>query len=155
MNPSSQSDQSDQSDQNSQGGPVALQAVLATEHAAVFVHAVLGARTSRSAQPTLHTAITAAYRTHQDRRSRLMSRLRDLGEDPVPAEPGYRVPADLSGATALRGRALRLERDCAAAYAHLVATTAGPDRELGITWLLDAALRELDFGGDPRRLPGL
>lgn len=134
---------------------VALQAALATEHAAVFVHGVLGARTPQSAQPALHDALTAAYRAHQGRRARLVERLEELGEDPVAAEPGYRVPPDLSGARALRDRALRLERDCAAAYAHLVASTTGPDRELGITWLLDAATRELDFGGQPRRLPGL
>lgn len=135
--------------------PVALQTVLAGEHAAVFVHGVLGARTSRSQDPVLSDALTAAYRAHQERRARLVSRLRDLGEDPVPAEPGYRVPAGLSEAPALRERALRLERDCAAAYAHLVASTTGEDRALGVTWLLDAATRELDFGGRPRRLPGL
>lgn len=134
---------------------VALQSVLAAEHAAIFLHSTLGARISRSAQPALHDALGAAYRAHQQRRSRLMARLEQLGEDPVPAEPGYRIPADLTAPPAVRRRALRLERDCAAAYAHLVATTTDADRELGITWLLDAATRELDFGGTPRRLPGL
>lgn len=134
---------------------VALQAALATEHAAVFVHGFLGARTSRSDHPGLFDALTAAYRTHQERRARLESRLRELGEEPVPAEPGYRVPAGLTDVSGLRSRALRVERDCAAAYAHLVATTAGQDRALGVDWLLDAATRELDFGGRPRRLPGL
>lgn len=134
---------------------VALQTVLATEHAAVFLHSALGARTSRSSAPALAGAITDAYRTHQQRRDRITARLRQRGEDPVPAQPGYRVPVDLSGSGAIRRRALRLERDCAAAYAHLVATSEGTVRQWGIEWLLDAARRELDFGGQPRRLPGL
>ncbi|QYJ05556.1 ferritin-like domain-containing protein [Nocardioides panacisoli] len=134
---------------------VALQEALAAEHAAIFLHSALGARTSRSDAPDLAEALTAAYRVHLQRRSRLIARLDQLGADPIAAEPGYRIPADLNGTGAVRRRALRVERDCAATYAHLVATTTGTDRDLGISWLVDAATRELDFGGKPRRLPGL
>lgn len=133
----------------------ALQATLAAEHAAVFVHGALGARTSASGHPGLLRAISAAYATHRERRGRLTARLRELGEEPVASEPGYRLPDDLTNPAAVRRRALGLERDCAATYAHLVATATDDDRALGVSWLVDTAVRELDFGGTPRPLPGL
>jgi hypothetical protein len=133
----------------------ALQTALAAEHAAVFVYGALGGQTSQSATPALSTAVTDGYVTHRGRRDDLVQRIEALGEEPVPAEPAYDLPADLSTPTAVSRRALALERSCAATYAFVVASTSGADRRWGVEALLDSAVRELSFGGEPERLPGL
>lgn len=136
-------------------GLAALQSALAAEHAAIFVVGALGARSSPSEQSGLHEQLTDAYRAHVDRREALIAAVRDLGADPVAAEPAYDVPTGLGTSRVLRRHALRIQRACATAYTHLVANTAGDTRRLGIEALLDCAQRELDFGGQPRPLPGL
>lgn len=133
----------------------ALQTALAAEHAAVFVYGALGGQTSRTATPTLYAAITDAYVTHRDRRDELIALLESDGHEPVAAEPGYDLPADLSTSTAVSDRALALERACAATYAFVVASTRDTDRRWAVAALVDAAVRELGFGGKPERLPGL
>lgn len=133
----------------------ALQTVLAAEHAAVFVYAALGGQASQSAQPALYGRITAAYRLHRTRRDELVAMVSAAGGEPVAAEPGYQLPADLGSATALNARALRLEQDAAATYAYLVASSSGATRSWAVTALLDAAVRGLGFGGKPESFPGL
>lgn len=133
----------------------ALQVVLAAEHAAVFVHGALGAQTSQTSQPALHAALTRAYTVHRDRRDHLMARIVTEGQVPVPAEPGYALPAELGTATAVNARALALEEAAASTYAYLIANTTGALRAWAVQALLDAAVRGLDFGGRPERLPGL
>ncbi|QSR25981.1 hypothetical protein CFH99_10130 [Nocardioides aromaticivorans] len=133
----------------------ALQATLAAEHAAVFVYAALGGQASRSAQPGLYGRITAAYRLHRTRRDELIGLVRAAGAEPVAAEPGYQLPADLGTPAALTARALRLEQDAASTYAYLVASSTGATRTWAVTALLDAAVRGLGFGGRPETFPGL
>ncbi len=133
----------------------ALQTALAAEHAAVFVYGALGGQTSQSDDPTLYAEVTDAYVTHRGRRDRLIALLEDDGRQPVAAEPGYDLPADLSTPVAIAGRALELERACAETYAFVVASTTAEDRKWAIDALLDTAVRELGFGGKPERLPGL
>lgn len=139
----------------SNGAADALQAALAAEHAAVFVYAALGGQASQSAQPGLYGRITAAYRLHRTRRDELEAMLRAAGEEPVAAEPGYQLPADLGTPGALDARALRLEQDAAATYAYLVASSTGATRAWAMRALLDAAVRGLGFGGKPESFPGL
>lgn len=137
------------------GPSQALQTALAAEHAAVFVYGALGGQTSQSAAPALYAAVTDAYVTHRGRRDELVHRIEEIGHDPVAAEPAYDLPADLSTTTAVSRRALALERSCAATYAFVVASTTGADRRWAVEALLDSAVRELAFGGEPERLPGL
>ena len=133
----------------------ALQTALAAEHAAVFVYGALGGQTSQSDDPTLYAEVTDAYVTHRGRRDRLIALLEGDGRQPVAAEPGYDLPADLSTPVAIAGRALALERACAETYAFVVASTTAEDRKWAIDALVDTAVRELSFGGKPERLPGL
>jgi len=133
----------------------ALQDVLAAEHAAVYVYGVLGAQTSQSAQPTLYTRVTSAFVTHRARRDALIARIGQLGGDPVAASPAYAVPADLASAERVDAVALKLETACAATYAYAVASTTGQDRSWATTALLDAAAREVGYGGRPQPFPGL
>jgi hypothetical protein len=133
----------------------ALQTALAAEHAAVFVYGALGGQTSQSADPALYAAVTDGYVTHRGRRDRLIALIEAAGREPVAAEPGYDLPADLSTAVAVADRALALERSCAATYTFVVASTRDDERKWAIDALLDTAVRELSFGGKPERLPGL
>ncbi|MCR1781741.1 ferritin-like domain-containing protein [Nocardioides carbamazepini] len=133
----------------------ALQTTLAAEHAAVFVYGALGGQTSESGNPALYGAVTSAYAVHRTRRDELMARLRAAGAEPVTAEPGYGLPADLGTPAVVTTRARELEEAAAATYAYLVASTTDDARAWAIAALLDAAVRGLGFGARPDRLPGL
>ncbi len=133
----------------------ALQTTLAAEHAAVFVYGALGGQVSQSASPLLYTAVASAYATHRARRDEVIARLVAHGAEPVAAAPGYALPTDLGAPVAIEATALALEEGSASTYAYLVASTSDDDRAWAIGALIDAAVRALDFGGRPDRLPGL
>lgn len=133
----------------------ALATALAAEHAAVFVYGALGGQTSQSADPRLFAAVTDAYVAHRARRDELTAAITAAGGEPVAAEPGYDLPPDLSDSRTVADRALRLERACASTYAYVVASTTGEHRRWAVDALVDAAVRQLAFGGDPEPLPGL
>jgi hypothetical protein len=132
----------------------ALQTTLAAEHAALYVLGVLGGQTSQSASPTLFATVTAAYADHRGRRDHLVRAVTDRGGSPVAAEVAYDVPADLGTPDAVTRRGLRLERDCAATYAFLVASSAGDLRAWALRALQATAVRQLAFGGAPEEFPG-
>lgn len=133
----------------------ALQQTLAAEHAAVFVYGALGGQTSQSRTPAIYAAVTAAYTVHRTRRDELTARIRAAGAEPVAAEPGYQLPADLGSPAAVTARARSLEEAAAATYAYLVASSTGETRSWAVAALIDAAVRGLGFGAAPDRLPGL
>ena len=132
----------------------ALNTTLAAEHAALFVYGALGAQTSRTGTPTLYADIDAAYTEHRSRRDQLVAMIRDLGGEPVAAEPAYELPPDLSTPDLVTRRALRLEKSCAATYAYLVASSPQERRRWAVTALTMTAVRELDFRGTPEIFPG-
>lgn len=132
----------------------ALQQTLAAEHAATYVYGVVGARTSATATPALFAAVTAAYRTHRDRRDEVAALLRELEVEPVPAAPVYATPARLDTAAQVTRAARELERSCAQMYAAQVAASDGAARAWAVIALGDAAVRQLDFGGRPEAFPG-
>jgi hypothetical protein len=132
----------------------ALQAALATEHAAVYVYGALGAQTSQSAQPTLFADIASAYNEHRARRDQLVRSILDEGAEPTGAEPAYELPEDLSTPGLVMARALDLERSCAETYAYLVANSPQEGRRWAINALVMAAVRELVFRGIPEIFPG-
>lgn len=133
---------------------VALQEVLAQEHAAVYLYGVLGGRTSSSEQPTLATALDDAYDGHVAARDTLIDRVVAAGAHPVGAAAAYALPSGIESASGVRAAALAIERRCAAAYLDRVSEVSGEDREVLVTGLGDAALRELAFGGRPQAFPG-
>ncbi|WP_370287625.1 DUF4439 domain-containing protein [Nocardioides sp.] len=132
----------------------ALQTVLAAEHAAVFVLAALGARTSSSGDPRGYRALTSAYDVHRGRRDQVERLLAARRATPVAAEPAYALPLR-PDAAATRRRAASLEESCAATYAYLVARSSGAVRQFGVEALIDAAVRAVGLGAAPDRLPGL
>ena len=132
----------------------ALKTTLEAEHAAVYVYAVLGARTSQSGAPVLYDALRDAYQAHRVRRDGLIREIVQLGGTPVPAETAYEIPRGLDTVDGVSRAALQLERACAATYASLVANTLGPRRARAVEALTNAAVRELAFRGTPEIFPG-
>jgi uncharacterized protein DUF4439 len=133
----------------------ALQETLADEHAAVWLYGVFGGRTSQAATPDLYAMLRQAYDVHRGRRDQLARTVRDLGAEPVAAAVAYELPSPLQSTGDIRSAALVTERRCAAAYASLVAQSVGDQRRWAITALVDAAVRQLAFGGEPEAFPGL
>lgn len=132
----------------------ALQTTLAGEHAAVWVYGVLGGQTSRSDDPKLYVAVSAAYRIHRGRRDQLIRTVIDQGAEPVASEVGYQLPNDASTPARVTVAARMTEQRCAATYADLVARTTGALRGWAIRSLTDAAVRQLRFRGSPETFPG-
>lgn len=133
----------------------ALQTALAAEHAALHVYGTLGARTSASATPELYEDISAAYDDHRINRDLLISRVRDHGAEPVPAEAAYELPERLGSPDGVTRAALDVERSCEATYAWVVEQSSQEDRRLAITSLREAAVRALVFRGSPEIFPGV
>jgi len=133
----------------------ALQRTLAAQHAAVFVFGALGGRASSLPAPALQSALSTAYDDHVERRNRLRIMVAAAGDDPVAAEPAYRLPARLSTSEQISTEALRVQRACVTTYAALVAATSGPARRWAVEAMSETALTEADFGGEPQALPGL
>lgn len=136
-------------------GTEQLQTALAAEHAAVYVLAALGGRTSRSSSPGLYADLRAAYEVHRARRDRLQSLIADTGADPVGPSPAYATPRRIDSARGLRRAAAAIEQRCADTYAYVVGETTGAERAWGIGALTDAAVRSLSFGAAPSALPGV
>ena len=127
----------------------ALQAWLALEHEAVWLHPVIGARFG-----ALKDRATASFETHRDTRDGLLRRIQALGVEPVVGRLTY----DL-GSLRTAGRARRAARDLeariSAACLTLAGVTDGDDRAYAVANLTRAALAELTWGARPRAFPGL
>lgn len=132
-----------------------LQSTLAAEHAAVWIYGVLGGQTSTSSQARLAKALGTAYALHRGRRDQLIRWVRDASETPVAAEVAYELPNAASTATEIRATALEVEDRCCGAYADMVGRTTGAQRTWAINALIDAAKREMSFGGVAEVLPGI
>lgn len=131
----------------------ALQDALAGEHAARYAYAVIGGVVDPTG-PT-ETLALAAYGAHSARRDRLDERLRELGESPAAAEPGYALPETVRAAGDAQQLARQVEDRCAVLYAAVVAASTGPLRRRAADWLEDAAVRTLDWGAASTAFPGV
>jgi hypothetical protein len=131
----------------------ALQDVLAGEHAAVYAYSVVGG----VLDPGSGSGQLArdAYDEHRARRDRADELLRALDVEPLPAEPGYALPAPVASPGDAAVLARRVEDRCAVLYAALVAATTADQRELAAAWLEDAATRALVWGAPPTAFPGV
>jgi rubrerythrin len=133
----------------------ALQQALAGEHAAVYVYRALAGRVSASAHPELANGLASTYTTHRGRRDQLIAMVRAAKGDPVAAEVSYELPNASTSATQLTEGALLTEQRCAEVYAAMVGSTSRANRQWAIDALIDAAVRQLTFGGAPDAFPGV
>lgn len=127
----------------------ALQAWLALEHEAVWLHPVIGAR-HRDLLPRARTA----FETHRDTRDALLRRIEGLDAEPVSTALTYDV-GSLASANRARRAARDLEARISAACLTLAGATEGDVRAYAVKNLTRAALAELTWGAKPRAFPGL
>ncbi|SFC08495.1 protein of unknown function [Nocardioides terrae] len=132
-----------------------LQTALAAEHAAVYLYAILGGRTSRTTAPALYADLRRAYESHRASRDQLQSLIADAGQQPVGPEPAYATPHGIDATEGIRRAALALERSCVETYAWLVSATDDAQRSWAINALRSGAVRELGFRGTPETFPGI
>ncbi|HEY9566134.1 MAG TPA: ferritin-like domain-containing protein [Nocardioides sp.] len=132
-----------------------LQSTLAAEHAAVWLYGVLGGQTSSSAQPSLSKRIGETYVIHRSRRDQLVRWLRDADEVPVASEVAYELLNEASTPAEVSAIAIEVEHACTETYADLVGRAVGAQRRWAITAMIDAARREMRFGGTAEDLPGI
>jgi len=131
----------------------AAERALAIEHEAVYAYGVVGG----VLDPGTAEAGRAldGYEAHRARRDRLEDVIQELGGEPVPADPGYVLPAPVTDASSAARLARRVEDRSAVAYAQLVGSSVGVLREVAVGWLTDAATRGLSWGAAPTAFPGL
>jgi hypothetical protein len=129
----------------------AMQAALAAEDATIYGYGVVGAWLPDQDRASALSALAA----HQLQRDRLSAMITALGDNPVAAQPAYRLPAPVTGPASARALGARLEEGCAGAAWDLVSASAPSTslRTLAIGWLADAALRAAQWGMT-QALPG-
>jgi hypothetical protein len=99
----------------------ALQAVLTSQHAAVYGLPVVGVNLTDAAQ--IDQARTTEA-THRQTRDAVMAELVGRGATPAAAQVSYRPAVKVTDAASAQRWALQLEQECARAYRYLLATIA-------------------------------
>ncbi|MQA14634.1 MAG: DUF4439 domain-containing protein [Pseudonocardiaceae bacterium] len=116
----------------------ALQAALATEHAAVWAYGVVAA----FAADRRDAAVAEATATHRSRRDATERLLSDAGVDPVPAEPGYRVPVPVTDPVSAVQLAVTVETDTAQVWRAVIERSSATGvRSAALEALTGAAVR--------------
>jgi hypothetical protein len=133
----------------------AAQTCLAAEHAAVYAYGVVGGRLTGLA-PTGDDAARAAagYEWHRAQRDALDQLVRDLGSDPVAAEPAYSLPVTPENVAQCRRLARYLENRCAEAYAYALSLSSSATRVLLANGLGETAVRAHAWGARLTAFPG-
>lgn len=134
----------------------ALQDCLAAEHAALYGYGVLGGVLAGDEKATDDQALAAAsYVVHRTRRDDLAALIAGLDVDPVPAEPVYATPFPIAGTPDCRRLGRHIEHRTAAVYSVAVAKTVRGTRRMLASALVDAARREVRWGGAAQAFPGV
>lgn len=134
----------------------ALQAVIAGEHAAIYVYGALGGRLAAFPEALAKSAranIRLTYDTHVARRDDLAERLRNLDAEPAPSAPAYELPGKASNTAEIIATAIEVERRCLSLYAQAIEATSKSDREWAFDALAAAAAQALALGAPPEELP--
>lgn len=129
----------------------ALQAALSAEHAAVWSLQLVTAFVDDETGPGL----TAARTAHQVRRDTVERMIADRGGRPVPAEPAYATPEQVTDQASALVLVATAETDVAAAWRSVVERTDDTDvRALALESLTDAAVRVTRLRGTTTPFPG-
>jgi hypothetical protein len=115
----------------------ALNAALAAEYAAVFGYGVLG--------PHLNSGDVGAARdaeeAHRDRRDALLVKLTAAKAAPPEADAAYALPFPVTDRASALKLAAALEDGAARAWHGAIGATAGDDRGMSVSALIDCATR--------------
>lgn len=134
----------------------ALQDCLAAEHAAIYGYGVLGGVLAGDGRAAIDQKLAAAgYVAHRTRRDELTAVIAGLDAVPAPAEAAYATPFRIASTTDCRRLGQHIEHRTAAAYSVAVAQTANGTRRMLASALIDAARREVRWGGEPQAFPGI
>lgn len=140
-------------DKSAPATAAAMQQVLAGEHAAMFVGAVLAARAPAGSR--LRESLEESWRTHRELRDQLEVWLHNVGELPVAAAADYALPTPLVTDDQLRSAALEVQGGLTDLWAAVVGhSVPGTARDWAVGRTHESAVRELDFGGRPEAFPG-
>ena len=129
---------------------VALDRLLAGEHAAVFVYPLVIARATGKRRGLA----AELWQTHRNDRDAFATRLLTAGVRPAAAEPAYDVGTPPSSSAKAATLAARVETGLAALATDLLATAEGSDLRLGADQLVLAARRTAAWTGRPNAFPG-
>jgi hypothetical protein len=129
---------------------LAVSALLAGEHAAVFAYGLITAR----AQPAQEALAQRLWAAHRARRDDLTRRLVAAGQTPVAAEPAYDVGRPPAAPAQLTALAARVEDSLAAVALRAVTGTVGTVRLEAAADLVLAARRTVAWRGTAVALPG-
>jgi hypothetical protein len=133
----------------------ALQTCLAAEHAAVYGYGAVGGRLAGTkATDDIVDRADQAYEWHRSQRDLLDHRLRDLGSDPIAAEPAYALPITPETVGQCERLARYVENRCSAAYAYAVGLAAPDRRGLLVANLGQSALLAAEWGARLTAFPG-
>jgi hypothetical protein len=134
------------------GTSAALNTVLAGEHAVVWAYGALGPRLDEAGEEQARELLVV----HERARDAVRAVVLGGGGTPVAAEPAYLLPADPVDPATAAAIARGIEERLAAVYGDLVAATADAAvRTIGVTGLLDCALRARSWGPTDTTFPGL
>lgn len=100
----------------------ALQQALAGEHSVIWAYGDIGAAVSDAHL----AAVQAADEAHRAHRGQLEDLIRALGQEPVPSEPAYTLPAPVSDDASALTLAAALEDSMAAQWRHCCGRVDSP-----------------------------
>jgi hypothetical protein len=128
----------------------ALQAAVAGEHAAVWA----SGRAAGELRGTRRDAARRELDEHRTQRDELRRQVRVLGAEPVEAAAAYIEPFPVEGSAGGRRLMAHVNSALAATYADLAAAGEPGARRTAIDRSAAAALRAIEWGGDPQAFPG-
>ncbi|HSS67803.1 MAG TPA: ferritin-like domain-containing protein [Nocardioidaceae bacterium] len=133
----------------------AQQACLAAEHAAVYVYGVIGGRIAGLRAPAdVVERVDESYEFHRGRRDFLDQAIRDLGADPVAAEPAYALPVTPASLRQCQRLARYVENRCTQTYAYAVSLASPQTRGRLALDLAATAVRAAAWGARLDAFPG-
>jgi hypothetical protein len=133
----------------------AMQTCLAAEHAAVYAYGLVGGRLAGLRAPSEVVRRTAeSYEWHRAQRDALDQSIRDLGGEPVAAEPAYDVPSTPTTVGQCARLARSVENRCCETYAYSVSIAAEPIRGRLAAQLGAVAVRAAAWGARLAAFPG-
>ncbi|MBN9611823.1 MAG: ferritin-like domain-containing protein [Actinobacteria bacterium] len=131
----------------------ALQAALASEHAALWAYGLVAAYDPKAA-----AAVTAAITSHQNTRDLAANLIVQGGATPVGPDPAYTTPHPVTDVATAQALALIIESDCAAAWRSVAGHTDDSTlRGTALSALTDCAMRMVSWrkaaGDTPLTIP--
>jgi hypothetical protein len=120
----------------------AVQAALASEHAAIWAYGLAGAFLPAASDP----ALAKGSEAHTARRDTTVTLVKKAGATPRSAEPGYSTPQPLTNQSSAFVLLVAAETDVVSAWRSVLEHTSDPEiRKTALDALTDGALRAMSW----------